>query len=211
MSTTRIAPIVAVLAGSLLGSLAAALSVAWSPSLAPASASFEPPFEPIAAPPPEPRGETASSPASPAKSAAPAPPTVPSAKESALELEGPLPAWLEQPLPAEPEAAARAALNCARGNADDCMRAGDAYEAGHGTKPNERQARLNRVAGRRLFDQACQRRHPQACYSLAVIYSLGLGVSENPKAAEGQMTITRRLCRTSHDDICQRLAGVDAE
>jgi TPR repeat protein len=131
--------------------------------------------------------------------------------KTALEIEGPLPSWLEDPLPAAPEAVTKAAVSCARGNAIDCMRAGDSYDAGRGVQPNERQARLNRVAGARLFERACKKRDPDACYSLSVIYSMGLGVKRNPEIAQGHMMITQRLCRSVPADLCKRLPKAATE
>ena len=217
MSTTRVATLVAILGGILLGSLAASFTVSLGTPTSTTPEHFDPPFEPVAAIPGSvarrPAPELASDPpelalapsgsaVAPAGSAvAPSPATI--------ETEGPLPPWLENQIDGGTEAVTQAALSCARGNADDCMRAGDAYDAGRGVTPNERQARLNRVAGARLFDEACKRRKPEACYSLSVIYSLGLGVKRNPEIARGHMTIARNLCKTVPADICQHLPEFD--
>ncbi len=214
MRTTLVATLVAILGGILLGSLAAALSVTWHSAPPPRAGSFQPPFEPVSAPPTA-RATPAATPTVPEPSSEPPPSATPTAavdlSKTTLETEGPLPSWLENPLTADADAVTQAAVSCARGNADDCMRAGDAYDAGRGIPANERQARLNRVAGVRLFEAACKKRKPTACYSLSVIYSTGLGVTRNLEAAQGHLTIAQRICRTAQDDICPRLPEASTE
>lgn len=201
MSTTRVATFAAILGGSLLGSLAAAVSVASRPPT---------PLPPPSAAPASPLALSAlSRPAAPAasSSALPAPPVAASATGSGpvLETEGPLPDWLEHPLPADPKAVDQAALQCARGNPVECMRAGDAYDEGRGVDRDERAARLNRSAGARMFDESCKKRSPEACHALSVLYSLGHGVPRNLEVADGLVQRTRQLCVGSPSELCKNL------
>ncbi|MBN2193142.1 MAG: sel1 repeat family protein [Polyangiaceae bacterium] len=117
----------------------------------------------------------------------------------------PRPPWLAAPLPAASAEVEAAGLRCARGNAIDCMRAGDAYESGRGIPQDTRQARLNRSAGARLFETACRRREIDACYALSVLHTLGHGVLPNPRSAAGYLTRAREICKTSPAPICEQL------
>ncbi|HOU93825.1 MAG TPA: hypothetical protein PLU22_22395 [Polyangiaceae bacterium] len=212
-----VAIVAAILGGALLGALAAALVVPLAtraPSAGPeataASAHRQDPAGP-AAPGAEREGRAhpAVSPAPSASASVATAPAAPSAPP--LELEGPLPDWLDGQVPATPEEVEAASQRCARGDAVECMRAGSAYEAGRGVPPDARLARLNRSAGARLFEQGCRRRDPEACHALSVLYALGRGVPTSPKTAAAYRGLARDLCQVAPSPVCSRLGGAPQE
>lgn len=212
MSQLRVATLAAILAGSLLGATAAAWVVpAW---IAPPAPPPAPRAGSLATPPTVGgRGEAATGHARPVDTAPGSTSATPETRlsPSPLEFEGPLPAWLEGPLPAEPGAVDAAALRCARGDAIDCMRVGDAYEQGRGVPIEPRQARLNRSAGTRLFETACRRRDAAACYYLSVAHALGQGVAASPANAQSYLERARALCQVEAAPICERFLRSGAE
>ncbi len=200
---------IASLSGALLGALTAALVV------------------PLATERPSKGGGADAAPAigvaeptgSVARSAAPRSPTAPTAtaepESSAAAPASALVAapddWLEGQVPTTPAELEAATQRCARGVAVECLRAGNAYEAGSGVPADARRAQLHRSAGARLHEQGCRRRDPEACHALAALYSLGRGVPKSPKTAAAYRGLARDLCQVAPTPACAWLGDENQE
>jgi len=198
--------VAATLGGALLGALSAALvvpRVIRGPSQAGETA--------VARPVDGTGRDSGAAPRQPtARTAAPAPSTstadaAPTASTPTPALAGSPTAWVEGRVPTTPEELEAATQRCARGDAVDCMRVGNAYESGSGAAPDARRARLHRSAGARLYEQGCRRRDPAACHALSILYALGRGVPRSQKTAAAYLGLARDLCQVAPTPDCARL------
>jgi hypothetical protein len=183
----------ATVAGAFLGSLAAL----WSGSTSTA--------EVMAATMPA-RPVVRVQPREPAKPEVPSTPKVLAAMDTpaapAATGAGPL---REHPLPATEVELDRAMSSCARGVDDDCLRAAEALQAGHGVPADEKRARDFRSTAIRRYAVRCNRRDPDACHALGMLHARGFGVKQDAQAAKALIERARMACRTRPAAICARL------
>jgi TPR repeat protein len=111
----------------------------------------------------------------------------------------------EQPLEATESAVLAAALSCARGEPDDCLRAAEAYEAGRGVEPSPGRARDFRSSAIKRYAEDCTARDPDACHALATFRATGRALAQSVEAAEVLMDRARQACRRRPAPICDKL------
>jgi hypothetical protein len=183
----------ATVAGAFFGSLAALWS--GSPSTAEVMAATLP-----------------SRPVAEVQSRAPAERDIPSASRvlaardtgAALAATGPG-AVRERPEPATGAELKRAMWSCGRGVDDDCLRAAEALQAGHGVPADAKRARDFRSTAIRRYAVRCNRRDPDACHALSMLHTRGFGLKPDPQAAKALLERARMACRTRPAAICARL------
>ena len=83
------------------------------------------------------------------------PPTAAQPVASAGTGRHPAPRWESEPGPENQPALAQAELRCARGNSEDCMRVGIAYDRGRGVEADPKQARDFFSQARRRYSARC--------------------------------------------------------
>jgi TPR repeat protein len=133
------------------------------------------------------------------------PAPLPAAPPASSEPPAREPPLREQPLEPTESAVLAAALNCARGEPDDCLRTSEAYEAGRGVKTSPGQARDFRASAIKRYSEDCTARDPDACHALATLRATGRGLAQSVEAAEVLMERARQACRTRPAPICDKL------
>jgi TPR repeat protein len=111
----------------------------------------------------------------------------------------------ERPLPTSEAELDRAMSSCARGVDDDCLRAAEALQAGHGVRADEKRARDFRSTAIRRYAVRCNRRDPDACHALSMLHARGFGLKQDPQAAKALLERARMACRIRPAPICGRL------
>jgi len=190
MPSSRVATLLALLAGALTGA-AAAVIISWRsrppPTPPPAMTQPAPLSTPRAAP--ERRAVAKAAPADAAPEAAPA---------------GPVTGYAP-PLPDRPDAVKTASLHCAWGQIDACLQTAAAYRGGRGTDPDPGEARLYEHRARELAVELCEEGHAEACYAMAYMYDHGVGVDRKPEKVAGLIARVRMLCHINAVPICRRV------
>ena len=111
----------------------------------------------------------------------------------------------ERPVPATEGELEQVMTSCARGSDDDCLRAAEALQAGHGVAPDEKRARDFRSTAIRRYAVRCNRRDPDACHALSMLHARGFGLKQDAQAAKALLERARMACRTRQAAICARL------
>jgi TPR repeat protein len=91
---------------------------------------------------------------------------------------------------------------CDQGFIAGCASVGDTYFEGAGGVPKDRQR------ARILWEDACDRGHPQSCFNLGVMHRFGDGVPADNARAAGFM---RRACDLGNSNGCRLAAELKSE
>lgn len=98
---------------------------------------------------------------------------------------------------------------CAKGDGFSCRLAAYAYEEGHGTSENQREAAKYRQRAARLWDAACQQGRLDECAALGAAYVRGEGVKQDTaRGRELQRRANqgyRAACDGGDGDACHSL------